>query len=325
MSFLQRAIIALAFLVVSSTSLVAQAPVWSSATQYPYAMGGDSGLEGPAATIFNNVVYMVFTSRTPSPSGDYYMYEATSTDGVNYSAPVQINTLSGIAHASSNPSLAVYNNSLYLAYNNGSGANLVSSGDGTNWGTVQQLPTSVPVNSHPSLASDGQTLYVGLKESTTASGLVFCTYTVSSGASCVTNESTGMNYGPGLAVFGSQVFISFEWQGNNHTLLYYTWANGSFSPLQTVTGATTSAAPGLTSANLRTLFIGYRANDGGHGLYTVGLLTNGQWDTNYYSGYGIGGPPAMFSGLPGHLGAIYALYAANDSSHYMYAIGAINP
>lgn len=324
MNLVQRATIALAILVSFSTSLVAQAPAWSQPVRYPYAMGGDSGLEGPSATVFNGVVYMVFTSRTPSPSGDYYMYKATSSDGINYSSPTQINTQSGIAHASSNPSLAVYNSHLYLAYNNSVGTNLVSSPDGVNWGTVQQIPTGPPVNFSPSLATDGVTLYIGLKENTVASGLVLCMLTTTSGPSCVSNESTGLNYGPGLANYGGRViYTAFEWQGNHHSILYYTWQNGFFTTVQSVGSATTSAAPGLTATGLNLLYMGYRANDGGHGLYTTRMLTTGSWDTSYYSGFGIGGPPAMLSGVPNHPNTLYALYAANDSTHYMYATGAI--
>ena len=288
-------------------------------------MGGDSGREAPAATIFNGVVYMVYTSRILASGTNYYMYEATSTDGINYSSPTEITNASGPVVASSDPSLAVYNGVLYLAYNNSSGANIVASTDGTSWGAVQLLPTGVTVDYSPSVATDGTTLYVGLKEHV-ASGvapLVWCSYTISAGWSCMTNTSTGLNYGPNLTCYAGQIYVSFAYQGNSHALLYYTWQNGYFSSVQSVTGATTSAAPGGAQFGSGLLYLGYRANDGGHGMYTTRLLGDGSWDANYYSGYGIGGPPAMFIGLPGYTGTLFALYAANDSSHYMYATGAI--
>ena len=323
-NFLRRATIALALAAFFSTPLLAQAPYWSSPVQYPYAMGGDSGRESPAATVFNGVVYMVFTSRTVASGSNYYMYEATSADGIHYSTPTLINTASGYALASSNPSLTVYNNVLYLAYNSGGTTNLVSSTNGTTWGTIGQVPTGVTADYSPSIATDGSALYVGIREHV-ASGvapLVLCNYTITPGWNCTTTTSTGSNYGPNLTAFGPTIYMSFAWQGNSHTLLYYTWSNGTLSTLQTVTGATTSAAPGGAAVGGSNLYIGYRANDGGHGFYTTSTSGNGTWTPNYYSGYGIGGPPAMFSGLPGSSGVVFALYAANDSSHYMYATGA---
>ena len=146
------------------------------------------------------------------------------------------------------------------------------------------------------------------------------------GSSCLLNSSTGLNYGPNLFTYGSILLINFAYQGDSHLLLYYTYANGAIQgAAQQVTGATTSAAPGAADDGLGTPYIGYRANDGGNGFYSVRLLSSGgqiMWGTNYYSGLGIGGPPAMFGNLPNYQGRLYALYSANDSSHYMYATSA---
>jgi hypothetical protein len=321
------------FLSAFSLQLMAQAPSWTQPVQYANPMGGDSGREAPAATVFPTAsqsdIMMVYTSRTSSGNGNYYLESATSSDGLHYSSPSEVLVGGVPATALSNPALTVYNGFMYLAYNNTNGTQLLKSADGLSWFFVEQLPTGVPVNYSPSLAVLNSVLMIGLKQNVSSgvAGLVLCTYTTTAGATCSLNSSTGLNYGPNLLVYGTTLLINFAYQGNSHTLLYYTYFSGSGidGPAQQVTGATTSAAPGSADDGEGTPYLAYRANDGGNGLYTVRLLENGdqiEWGTNYYSGYGIGGPPMMFGNVPNYVGKLFVLYAANDSSHFMYATSA---
>jgi hypothetical protein len=114
---------------------------------------------GMSSAVFNNEIYVAFQSN-----GGNYLWISKSSDGVNYTDPgtAYKNILMKYA-----PSIATFNDKLYIAYTTPSGGiNVISSSDGINFSTPVSpyvpsgIGTEVAATSPPTLVVFNGDLYV---------------------------------------------------------------------------------------------------------------------------------------------------------------------
>jgi hypothetical protein len=113
-------------------------------------------LQTPALAVYNNKLYVAFTAS--DESGHVLI---ASYDGTNWSGDSQVSNPSVTQYSNTAPSLAAYNNQLYVAFvaHNGSKDVLIASYDGTSWSndtkinqSSQAAPTLTVYNNELSVA-----------------------------------------------------------------------------------------------------------------------------------------------------------------------------
>ena len=200
------------------------------ATGYPgIAMGS-----APAMTVFKNQLYLAFQADDPS----HNLFITSSTDGVTWPPAHDIANNGGttsLIEIGSAPSIAVFNNKLYVAYRANDTSNnafIASSSDGTNF-TYETLPgQTMGGNSAPALAVSNNTLYYIYGGNDAGNEMV------------VSSSTDGTTWQQPLAYLGIQL--------------------GPTGP------AAASLSIGSSSKPVSKLYIGFQANNPGNFLFVTG-------------------------------------------------------
>lgn len=290
--------------------------------------GGEQDRQGVGAAVFNNTLYIAYTDSVPQTNGNYAIILASNTDGgATFGNKLQVTNGGFPIYGVNNPSLAVYNNKLYLAYNDAQTySNVISSSDGVNWSNVH--PCTTGVNSSVSLAVFNNLLYFGLRNASNGS-VTMCAINAADQVVQVTNlpQYTANAY-PGIGVFtppGGQptLYVGYEALSNDHNinlLLSTDGVNYSFS--SAAASDQTSTAPSFAIHN-GIFYLGFRTNDGDH-KFLYKYTTNGSnWSGNVDQNWTMGGPAALINatnltGSP-YNGYLFNIFTSNDSSHYVWS------
>jgi hypothetical protein len=259
---------------------------------------------------------------TVDPAGDFYVYTAYNTGGINFGNKSQV--ISGnrdqTVAASGNPSLLVYNGDLYLFYNDAYGnANYVYTSDGINWSQVYSYAAGYFVDASQSAVVFNGLIYVGSRYHTDFS-LLLTSINSANSYTTVNYPSIGLNFNPGLAVFLNTLFIAFETDANSHNLYYYESTNGTAltGPLTGTATNQSSTAPTLAVFN-DVLYLGFRSNDSSNNFLYMYSTDGGTWSSSIEPHVGIGGNPELVVAEdlpPPYNGDIFFLWASESSPNF---------
>jgi hypothetical protein len=229
----------------------ANALTWSSDTQIKQSSG-----RFPAMTAFNGKLYAAYVVYVdPDVSSIDRLYVTTSSDGITWSDGIFTNqrTLVRVGKRTVNMSatLAVYNNTLYMAYvaSDGSQLMIASSSDGTTWSDGIPVPNIKTAEKTPSLAVYNNKLYVAFIADGGSDIVFIASYdgTNWSGASQVSNSSVTQYSGtaPSLAAFNNKLYVAFLADNSSGDVLIASYDGANWSN-DTNTGQVSQAAPTLT-------------------------------------------------------------------------------
>ncbi len=192
-------------------------------------MGGESGRPGVGAANWNGSLWVAYLgTSTVDQAGDFYVYTAYNSGGINFGNKSQV--ISGnpdqTVAALGNPSLLVYNGSLYLFYNDAYGnANYIYTSDGVNWSEVYSINTGYFIDASQSAVVYNGLIYVGFRNHADYS-LILATINSSNNTGWTNYPSIGLNFNPGLAVFNNELYIALTTDANSHNMYYFTTTDG---------------------------------------------------------------------------------------------------
>ena len=231
---------------------------WGSDYQLSSLNNGDtqSSPLGPSLAVFNNQLYIAFTSAT---AGDPEVLFCTTADGATWTDQASIGQTSRFA-----PSLAVGDNRLWAGFVGNDEANenpvlLCSSSDGVNWtgnSFINQFSQTAVA-----MATFGNQFYVaGI--STDGDNAVLVS-SVAFGQPWTGPKSIGhfSRFAPSLAVFDNQLYAAFV--GLDNQLYVASTADGvNWTPDHTPVHQTSQSAPSLAVFHdqLYVMFIGTDAD-----------------------------------------------------------------
>ncbi|MDI3255980.1 MAG: hypothetical protein QJR10_14540 [Bacillota bacterium] len=309
-----RQLLIIAVVIISWDQIVyGQTLNWSSPREYtPIQIGGQAnGLGGVGVANWNNSMYIAYTDN--SGNGDVWLTH--TSDGVNFATPVQVTvTGSQTVYSAANPSLAVFNNKLYIAWvDNFGDATFVSTSDGSTFGSTLGLCTNGTAMNSPSLAAFDGYLYLGYR--TTSSTYGNCRIATDNSTQ---NSTYGYSVGesPALGVFNNRLYVAYKDTGGDHYIYLLISSDGStFSQSSAATGSHTSTACSI-AVHHNVLYIGFRQNDSGDRFYytysTDGVNFSGPIEVHWT----MGGPPALVSS-PSDL-YLFNVFRQNDTGHYLF-------
>jgi len=228
---------------------------------------------------WNNELWLAYTAE----NGDVYLM--SSSNGVNFSSPVLLyygGGSGGTVIANSSPTLAVFNNTLWIS--------VVVNGSGT----TTYLETLTTTN--------GTTF-------TTAS---YCGDQAPDGAEPQTGAAVG------VAVFSNKLWYAYQAQGDwNHELVVCS-TNGEnggqayYEPgLQVGSGVSAVSYQG-------DLILAYKAYSGDNDLTIASAPDGATYTTNAYSGITINGNQELNPSAAVLGNVFYLAYTQNNSGHHMY-------
>jgi hypothetical protein len=287
----------------------AMALTWSGETTI-----GQSSSRSPAMTTFNGKLYVAYVN-----DGSGGLYITSSSDSINWSGGTF--TKQYIATLSEEddpikllPTLAVYNNTLYMAYIAGDGSYtlmIASSSDGINWSTGTPV-SNIKSSDTPSLAVFDNKLYVAFVANKSNS-LFIDSYdgTNWSSATPISNPSVTQysSEAPSLAAFNNKLYVAFVSSNKNSNVLIASYDGTSWSN-DTSTGQVSQAAPILTvfQNELTIAFADNGLNE--HLLYTSSSDGTNWPDSTWIAGQYTHKAPAL-AVLNGKL---YIAFIANNKS-----------
>jgi hypothetical protein len=216
------------------------------------------------------------------------------------------------------PSMAVFNNKLYVAFRSNDSRNilfLTSSSDGVNFPAATGY-TNIAMGSAPSLAVFNNKLYVAFL-SNDSRNILF-----------ITSSSDGVNFpaatgysnmvmggAPSLAAYNGQLFVAFKANDSSNQLFTASSSDGiNFSAGTPSAADTMGSDPALAVFNNQ-LVVAFRANDASNKLFVSTSSTG----TNFpaatgYPGILMGNGPA----LAVFNNTLYVSFQANDDSHTLF-------
>jgi hypothetical protein len=319
-------ILALASL--STSSALAQALTWSSPTmQTGIQAFGQIDRAGVAAATYKGKIYIAYTDG--GSAGNIWLTSQIS--GSVYTTPVKVafgNGDEAVIHYS-NPSLAVYNDRLWIGWVDNYGeADFTSTTDGNTfelgpWAPIAScsFPSTDEYQSpydSPSLVAFGSKLYFGFRITHT-NYLGICT--ISADTALNTLTASGQIYPeftlgetPSLGVFDNNLYVAYkDTTGSNYIYLAQSTDGINFSLNTGAIGNHTSSAPSLATYN-GALYIGYRQNSDGNKFYYT-YSTDGVYFVPWISpSWTMGGPPALVVGPDNKL---HNFFSENHSTHYL--------
>jgi hypothetical protein len=325
----------------SSNAQVAPALDFTSPVEIGTSPQISTGM-GTAATVFNGTIYLAFQSHAGG-----YLWISTSTDGRNFTDPGTAYKSILMSYA---PSIAVFNNKLYIAYTTPSGGiNVISSSDGVNFSapvsayTPSGIGVEVAATSPPTLVVFDGDLNVFWEinyPSTNTGEANDDNFTMSAETYNGTDWIQGNGYGcninanqdpsilrprsgsaVGAAVLNDTLYIATQLgdpqvDGSNELLVCST-ANGSTYYPAIYPGSGISAAVFNGS-----LYLAFKYNHSNNMLELTGT-DDGENFTTPVTSYGsirINGNNEIAPSIIAFNGALYAYYTANNSDHYMYMV-----
>ncbi len=229
-------------ILLNPASSSAQGPHWTndSGVSTVTDVYTGNGRPGVTSALFNNQVWVAYTSTSCSSGCVIKLAYASApynavAGNLNFSTPSYV-YIAGQGNITSynSPALIAQNGYLYLAYNDASNTNwLTSSLDGLNWSAPYQLSSQFPTSWAPSLAADtlnSSRIYAGFSSSSTFTPVICAIYPNPSNMALTTQTCynftslRNMNYNPGMVYnpnINSGVTMGYEWRGNQHCLYGY--------------------------------------------------------------------------------------------------------
>jgi len=322
---------------------------WSVSYSSSTSVGGVSGRPTPAATVSNGSFLVTYTA--PGGVTDQYgnhtvMFGTCSPTSCGTFSPIE-NNYAQASYSNANPSIAVVNGTIYVAYVAVTGAAQGSeptntmyitsstTGGAYSWTNPVAVGTlyNTGVDYSPSMIAYNGNLYIGnhsvngTSDPFHAIGLcVSATPTLNFSCSAVPNPSGGFvtaGYNPGLAVFNNTLYMGYVTDANSHDMYYITSPISSpfsFSgPNTSLSGSQSSCAPHLDVWN-GNLNFDVRTNDGAQKFSQRHSSNGSSWSSWPDAHISIAGEPAIVSGA-GLAGADanynYMFYATDDSNNYL--------
>ncbi len=233
----------------SVQTVQAQPLTWT----YPQFISPGEGMQGQPArqavssVVFNNKLYVVYTAQASQDTiGQERLLLIESNDGINFTMPFTVGDPNE-TKTLINPSIAVVNGTLCIAYNkfvpsqNSSPSNgitiayIMSSADGINWSSLAEYMRFV--KNSPSIIDFKNNLYAALTNDKDSS-IVFCRISgiangvilgvingvISGIANGIASDrcdnwlNNRVNFNPALGTFGDRIYVDYSNQANDHQL-----------------------------------------------------------------------------------------------------------
>lgn len=301
-----RLFVVLMFLL-STYPLTASALTWASGVTDGVGniSGGSTDRPTVSTAIFNNKIYVVFTSNQYCVSASACAIELNSSSEQQSDGSFLFGAAStvsvpgiGIIRSASNPSLAVYGSYAYLAWTDPSGNNYISeSTDMTNWSSPLSVPATPTVTSMDMVVQPGYgDLWIAYMQGASSSGSyspIICSVEPDNGnfpySSTSCNTITFMsqvNFNPSLTWDQNNDLYAFmAYRGSSHCLNSYInqdagepseWAY--YNPSDLCHDQQTSSAPSSSFYFDGYLYVAYRSNDSSQKFDYVAINTsNNSW------------------------------------------------
>jgi hypothetical protein len=172
----------------------------------------------PSLAAFNGSLYLAWAGTDSS----HHLNIASSTNGTTFGTPT---VLSNTAASDTGPAIAVFNNLLYIGWQGGDGVlNVISSSDGVNFGSQQELSSYVSTCS-PALAATSTVIYLAY----CSGGVVEIISSVDgvnwSSPTNTQNDVTAAS--PALAISGSDLVLAYYNNFLGQTLIWSVPATSS--------------------------------------------------------------------------------------------------
>jgi hypothetical protein len=176
----------------------------------------------PSLAVYNNQLYVAYVG--PKTDGKMYI---NSYNGANWSGAIQVSSPTVTQYSATSPSLAAFNNKLYIAYATSNGNVLYASYDGTGWSNGTS--TGQITQSTPTLTVFNNEIYIAFADNGNNDHLIYI-----SGNGITWPASTWVpdqytKKTPAMAVFNGKLCIVF-------------FANNTSRDLLIVSGTVTSAS-----------------------------------------------------------------------------------
>jgi hypothetical protein len=169
----------------------------------------------PSLAVFNNQLYVADVAN----DGSGRVVINSSSDGINWSRPILVSNSSSTQYSDTAPSLAVYNNKLYVAFvaHNGSGDVLIASYDGTGWSNDTKINQGS--QAAPALTVFQNELFLAFADNGKNDHLLYVSSdgTNWSADTWVPNQYTHDT--PAIAVLNNKLYIAFLSNNNSGDLL----------------------------------------------------------------------------------------------------------
>jgi len=284
---------------------------------------------GTSAAVFNGQIYLAFQSK-----GGNYLWISTSSDGTTYTDPGTSYKSIQMAYA---PSIATYNDALYVAYTTSTGSvDVITSTDGVNFSTPVAIYTpgtdvEVPATGPPSLVVYAGELFAfweadypdsnQIKVASTSNGQTWyesvgygCQYTAQTNPG-VTAAHPISGAAIGTAVLNDNLYVASEIgnksiNGSNELLVCSTAHGWNYYPY-IYPGSGISAA-----VHNGSLYLAFKYNEG-HTLEMTGSEDGYTFTTpvTSYSGIQINGSSEIAPSLVDFNNVLYVYSISNDSEH----------
>lgn len=164
----------------------------------------------PSIAVDGQNIYVVWTDDTP---GNYEIYFRQSDDGgATWTADERLTNNAG---ASGHPAIAVDGQNIYVVWDDDTPGNsevyFKKSGDGgTTWTTNKRLTNNEGYSALPTIAVNGQNIYVVWGDDTPGNGEIYFRKSADGGATWAKNERFTNNAGyaenPIIAVYGQNIY-----------------------------------------------------------------------------------------------------------------------
>jgi len=231
----------------------------------------------PAITSWNSKLWLSYTGS------DGYVYLVSSADGLTFSSPVVARQCTGCQLITSNsqPSLAVYNNFLWIAWTNPNGLAYATTGDGSNWVYDKGCDSNIatPLNGTTvGLAVFKQDLYFAYGANK-ASGweLVVCHTNgldISNPAGyAITNTYPSLQVGGGISIYADPSYMYLAYKDiSTSNYIHVTGTTDAVNFTSTAysgirENADSFTAAGTTVFNSSTYYFAYVENSSSHHLW----------------------------------------------------------
>ena len=307
------------------------APVLSFTSYTRLSPNTKTGL-GASTAYLNGTIYLAMKG-----DGNDYLWLSKSTNGTNVTS-TEYGTVINYA-----PSIAVFNNKLYVAYTTQSGSIYeISTTDGSIF-TAPVLvysPSSLAATSGPTLVVYNGSLYAYWEEDYTnvvpqnqiegavmsvdgtfwsATGL--CFYSGSTSTNSPTSHSA-----VGAAVFNSQLFLGIQLGNSTTANTLLVCRSGGFTSYSLI-----HPEGGISAAVYNgSLYFAYKGNTSANYLELTGTSDGSTFTT---PGTQVTSPPIRINGTSGYEIApsllnynskLWVFYTANDNTHYLYQTHSTN-
>jgi hypothetical protein len=191
-----------------------------------------------------------------------------------------LQSISQLASSATAPSLAVFDNSLYVAFiakNPGLNVLVCSSTDAVNWPAYEDINQSSPTA--PSLAVFDNSLYAAFIANNPGQNVLVCSTTDGVDWTNNTDIKQSSKAAPSLAVFKNRLYVAFIANNPGNAVLVCSSADGVNWTNNTDIKQSSKFAPSLAVFNNR-LYVSFIANNSGNAVLVCSSADGVNWTNN---------------------------------------------